>query len=28
VLAAPVVALFVIFQRKFVNTDLGSGVKG
>ena len=28
VLAAPAVALFVIFQRKFVNTDLGSGVKG
>ena len=28
VLAAPVVALFVLFQRWFVNTDLGSGVKG
>ncbi len=28
VLAAPVVALFVAFQRKFVSTDLGSGVKG
>ena len=28
VLAAPAVALFVVFQRKFVNTDLGSGVKG
>ena len=28
VLAAPAVVLFVVFQRKFVNTDLGSGVKG
>lgn len=28
VLAAPAVALFVAFQRKFVSTDLGSGVKG
>lgn len=28
VLAGPAVALFVVFQRKFVNTDLGSGVKG
>jgi multiple sugar transport system permease protein len=28
VLAAPAVALFVIFQRHFNNTDLGSGVKG
>ena len=28
VLAAPAVILFVIFQRKFVSTDLGSGVKG
>jgi multiple sugar transport system permease protein len=28
VLAVPAVALFVIFQRHFVNTDLGSGVKG
>jgi multiple sugar transport system permease protein len=28
VLAAPAVALFIAFQRKFVSTDLGSGVKG
>ena len=28
VLAAPAVVLFVVFQRKFVSTDLGSGVKG
>ncbi len=28
VLAAPVVILFIIFQRHFVSTDLGSGVKG
>jgi multiple sugar transport system permease protein len=28
VLAAPAVALFVIFQRHFNNTDIGSGVKG
>ena len=28
VLAAPAVALFVIFQRKFTASDLGSGVKG
>jgi ABC-type glycerol-3-phosphate transport system permease component len=28
VLAAPVVVLFVIFQRYFTSTDLGSGVKG
>jgi multiple sugar transport system permease protein len=28
VLAAPAVALFILFQRKFVNTDIGSGVKG
>jgi multiple sugar transport system permease protein len=28
VLAVPAVALFVIFQRQFVNSDLGSGVKG
>jgi multiple sugar transport system permease protein len=28
VLAAPAVALFVFFQRHFVSTDLGSGVKG
>ena len=28
VLAAPVVVLFFIFQRYFVSTDLGSGVKG
>ncbi|GAA1721505.1 carbohydrate ABC transporter permease [Fodinicola feengrottensis] len=28
VLAAPAVALFVIFQRYFVSTDVGSGVKG
>ena len=28
VLAVPAVVLFVIFQRQFVTTDLGSGVKG
>ncbi|MGR0221304.1 carbohydrate ABC transporter permease [Agromyces sp. ZXT2-6] len=28
VLAAPAVALFIIFQRYFVSSDLGSGVKG
>ena len=28
VLAAPAVALFIVFQRHFVSTDLGSGVKG
>jgi multiple sugar transport system permease protein len=28
VLAAPVVVLFIVFQRYFVATDLGSGVKG
>ncbi|HZM55158.1 MAG TPA: ABC transporter permease subunit, partial [Acidimicrobiales bacterium] len=28
VLAAPAVALFVIFQRHFTSSDLGSGVKG
>jgi multiple sugar transport system permease protein len=28
VLAAPAVALFVAFQRHFVTTDIGSGVKG
>lgn len=28
VLAAPAVLLFIVFQRKFVSTDLGSGVKG
>lgn len=28
VLAAPAVALFVAFQRYFVSTDIGSGVKG
>jgi multiple sugar transport system permease protein len=28
VLAAPVVVLFLVFQRQFVTTDLGSGVKG
>lgn len=28
VLAAPAMALFLIFQRYFVSTDLGSGVKG
>jgi multiple sugar transport system permease protein len=28
VLAVPAVALFVFFQRHFVSTDLGSGVKG
>ena len=28
VLAAPAVALFIVFQRHFVSTNLGSGVKG
>ena len=28
VLAAPVVILFIVFQRYFVASDLGSGVKG
>jgi multiple sugar transport system permease protein len=28
VLAAPAVALFLIFQRHFISTNLGSGVKG
>ncbi|MFB9235405.1 carbohydrate ABC transporter permease [Plantactinospora siamensis] len=28
VLASPAVVLFVLFQRYFVNTDIGSGVKG
>jgi multiple sugar transport system permease protein len=28
VLAAPVVILFIVFQRYFISTDLGSGVKG
>ncbi len=28
VLAAPVVVLFIVFQRYFVATDIGSGVKG
>jgi len=28
VLAAPVVVLFIFFQRYFISTDLGSGVKG
>jgi multiple sugar transport system permease protein len=28
VLAAPAVGLFLAFQRRFVNTDVGSGVKG
>jgi ABC-type glycerol-3-phosphate transport system permease component len=28
VLAAPVVVLFIVFQRYFVSTDLGAGVKG
>jgi multiple sugar transport system permease protein len=28
VLAAPAVALFIIFQRHFVSTNIGSGVKG
>ena len=28
VLAVPAVGLFIIFQRKFISTDLGSGVKG
>lgn len=28
VLAVPAVGLFIVFQRKFISTDLGSGVKG
>jgi ABC-type glycerol-3-phosphate transport system permease component len=28
VLAAPVVILFIVFQRYFISTDIGSGVKG
>ncbi len=28
VLAAPAIALFVVFQRAFINTDIGSAVKG
>jgi multiple sugar transport system permease protein len=28
VLSAPAIVLFVVFQRKFVSSDLGSGVKG
>ncbi|WP_354528849.1 carbohydrate ABC transporter permease [Nakamurella sp. UYEF19] len=28
VLAVPAVGLFILFQRKFISTDLGSGVKG
>lgn len=28
VLAAPAIVLFVVFQRRFVATDIGSGVKG
>jgi len=28
VLAAPAVALFIVFQRHFVSTNIGSGVKG
>ena len=28
VLAAPAVILFIVFQRYFVSSDLGSGVKG
>jgi len=28
VLAAPVVVLFIVFQRYFISTDIGSGVKG
>ena len=28
VLAVPVVVLFIVFQKHFVSTDLGSGVKG
>ena len=28
VLAVPAVGLFIAFQRKFISTDLGSGVKG
>ncbi|WP_347343742.1 carbohydrate ABC transporter permease [Jatrophihabitans telluris] len=28
VLAAPAIALFLVFQRKFTSTDIGSGVKG
>ncbi len=28
VLAAPAVVLFLLFQRRFTSTDIGSGVKG
>jgi multiple sugar transport system permease protein len=28
VLAAPAVALFIVFQRRFVSANLGSAVKG
>ncbi|MEA9980092.1 hypothetical protein QN392_23755, partial [Pseudomonas sp. RTS4] len=28
VLAGPAVILFILFQRHFVSTDIGSGVKG
>ena len=28
VLAVPVVVLFIVFQRYFISTDIGSGVKG
>ncbi|MWN95993.1 carbohydrate ABC transporter permease, partial [Escherichia coli] len=28
VLAAPVVLLFIVFQRYFISTDVGSSVKG
>jgi multiple sugar transport system permease protein len=27
-LAAPVVGLFIVFQRHFTSSDIGSGVKG
>jgi multiple sugar transport system permease protein len=28
VLAAPVVGLFIVFQRRFISADLGSAIKG
>ncbi len=28
VLAAPVIGLFIVFQRHFTSSDIGSGVKG
>ena len=28
VLAAPVIGLFIVFQRHFTTSDIGSGVKG